>query len=220
MDDDEKLRDAIIAGYRGHESRSVGKLELAKLSMRGAIAVTLRALVRVCPVLKPHPKDVSADQIKAVAERCVVAGMDFIEGKELGVNLPDLIEWAKAVARRPSEGSMVADGLAHLVKAIDRATAGDAESVVDETANGLFCAVSEAPLTDQEAGEEMDKMLAGRFIDQGPAVLRDAIADDYAAVVALGTGDYPSLGKPFAATIDGPLGKLWPDDPPEWWPKS
>ena len=41
---------------------------------------------------------------------------------------------------------------------------------------------------------------------------------DYDRLLSLNLGTYPELGHPIDPTATGPLGPLWPEGPPEWYP--
>jgi hypothetical protein len=43
-----------------------------------------------------------------------------------------------------------------------------------------------------------------------------AMATDYRTLIALGLGQFPSLGNPVDLSASGPLGSLWPDGEPAW----
>lgn len=57
---------------------------------------------------------------------------------------------------------------------------------------------------------------AAAHASDGAGAAEAAARADFDRLLNLNQGTYPKLGQPFDPTENGPLGPLWPEEPPKW----
>jgi hypothetical protein len=193
---------------------------LSQLAYRPAVAIVLRCVVRVRPVFRPLPDDPYRESSLSLLSSVLGIASRFAAGDDVsGLKIIRAAKEADALSNRPIPGNEVAAAAAALARAVKAAVRNEPKEVVNHAATALFWAGSCAPVSDSEAADEMAKLVAGSVLDQGPDSIRDPLASDYESVVRMKLGEAATLGGAIDPSPNGPLGALWPDGPPDWYPR-
>ena len=186
----------------------VSQFHLRKIPLLASVALAARAARRILPLFRPVHDDHGKDLRKDVLQAALSTAERVAMGWEV---TPDEAQHYGRLALReidaPAVGSAAAGVVARAAFASAAALEGDAEKVVAEVYSVLSAAAGCVGIS----GSDANQYEAAR---QG---MTDAAAADYTLLAELFLGEFPDAGEPLDLSEAGPLGPLWPLDPPEWY---
>ncbi len=185
--------------------------DLKKLPLLAIVAYAVRCARRVQPILDAIPNfaahGAAVEQAISLAERFCV-GQDLNDAPDAAERAADAAGRAAAVARSFAGGSAVALAAGAAQAAAQAAAAVEDFWAQPDSADRVARAATYA------AGRAGRAVAADRY-----AAVSAAARADYDRLLELNPGSDDNLGQPIDPKEDGPLGSLWPDGAPEWWPK-
>lgn len=189
--------------------------DLKNLPLRMVVALGARCAVRVRPLYWGGGQDATA------LDRALHAAEKFLgSSASTATNRPDVDSVADGVPDVAQRRAV--DAVRHVVLSYTAATLGEWEEAVRGSLNAVVAAANAAaayaarhtiPARARDADEPIQDA-SGRLVA--------AAASDFEHLLKLsGERREPlgEMGDPVEISEDGPLGLLWPNGPPEEWPK-
>jgi hypothetical protein len=205
---------------------SIQAEDLKKLPLRAIVAFAARCARRVQPLYELPAQGKKLDRYIAsvndaviIAERFAVDADDASDAATSHRGLAADIAAQVAIDTYTAGASPDTARASYTSRAARAAaSAASAAMIAAETRSGLkskfapFFVAERAADAERSAAAAADAVVANNSTS-----VRIAAQLDYERLLALNLGHFRDLGEPIDATEAGPLGPLWPGEPPTWY---